>query len=260
MNPLCQPHGTLREFRGVSHVLLDIEGTTCPVNFVADTLFPYASEHLKEFLRSRGDDPAVKALTLEVERAWRSDPDPQAKALWQQRAGGASSAAPDAVLPYLQWLIRLDRKQTTLKELQGLVWAEGYGSGELRAPLFADVADRLRKWRAEGKVLAVYSSGSVTAQQLLYNFSNGGDLRPLFAHWFDTHIGTKHECASYLSIASALNVPPASILFVSDAVAELDAAAEAEMQVVFSDRVGNPQRGPGSHPSITSLEQILLIG
>lgn len=260
MSQHCHPHGTLREFRGVSHVLMDIEGTTCPVNFVADTLFPYASEHLGEFLRSRRDDPAVKALTEEVESAWRSDPDPQARVLWQQRGWGASSAAPDAVLPYLQWLIRLDRKQTTLKELQGLVWAEGYGSGELRAPLFPDVADRLRQWHGEGKVLAVYSSGSVTAQQLLYNFSNGGDLRPLFTHWFDTRSGSKHKCASYLSIASAMNVPPASILFVSDAVAELDAAAEAGMQVAFSDRMGNPQRDPGAYASITSLEQILLIG
>jgi enolase-phosphatase E1 len=259
MSPPCQLQGTFREFRGVSHVLLDIEGTTCPVNFVADTLFPYASEHLGEFLRSRAEDPAVKALTAEVVRAWRNDPDPQAQALWLHRGGAASSASPDAVLPYLQWLIRLDRKQTSLKELQGLVWAEGYDSGELVAPLFPDVADRLRTWHRQGKVLAVYSSGSVTAQRLLYNFSNGGDLRPLFAHWFDTRSGAKYHSTSYLSIASAMNVPPATILFVSDAVAELDAAAEAELQVVFSDRVGNPQRDPGSHPSITSLEQILLI-
>ena len=32
---------------GISHVLLDIEGTTCPVSFVAGTLFPYAAQHLE---------------------------------------------------------------------------------------------------------------------------------------------------------------------------------------------------------------------
>ncbi|MDA7431604.1 acireductone synthase, partial [Synechococcus sp. AH-601-O20] len=34
----------------ISHILLDIEGTTCPVSFVTETLFPYAKSELKSFL------------------------------------------------------------------------------------------------------------------------------------------------------------------------------------------------------------------
>jgi enolase-phosphatase E1 len=250
---------SLVECRGISHLLLDIEGTTCPVDFVAGTLFPYARERLGTFLRSQGDEPAVTALVKEVEATWRVDPDPEAKALRVDPAALAMSSQPEGVLPYLLWLIREDRKLTALKELQGLVWADGYASGELKAPLFSDVPEALRSWYRQGWILAVYSSGSVAAQQLLYGFSNAGDLRTLFDHWFDTRIGAKQSRNSYTTIANSMGVHPASVLFVSDSVAELEAAASAGMQVIFSDREGNPQRDPGPYPLISSFSQLRLI-
>jgi enolase-phosphatase E1 len=250
---------SLIERRGISHLLLDIEGTTCPVDFVAGTLFPYARERLGNFLRSRGDEPSVTDLVKEVEAAWRVDPDPEARALRVHPTAKALSSQPEEVLPYLQWLIREDRKLTALKELQGLVWAEGYARGELKAPLFSDVPEALRSWHRQGWILAVYSSGSVAAQQLLYGFSNAGDLRTIFDHWFDTRIGVKQSRDSYTIIANSMAVHPASVLFISDAVAELEAAASAGMQVIFSDREGNPQRDPGPYPRIASFSQLRLI-
>jgi len=250
---------SLIERRGISHLLLDIEGTTCPVDFVAGTLFPYARERLGNFLRSRGDEPAVTDLVKEVEAAWRVDPDPEARALRVHPTAKALSSQPEEVLPYLQWLIQEDRKLTALKELQGLVWADGYARGELKAPLFSDVPEALRSWHRQGWILAVYSSGSVAAQQLLYGFSNAGDLRTIFDHWFDTRIGVKQIRDSYTIIANSMAVHPASVLFISDAVAELEAAASAGMQVIFSDREGNPQRDPGPYPWIASFSQLRLI-
>jgi len=249
----------LQECRNISHVLLDIEGTTCPVDFVAGTLFPYACDRLGEFLRSRGEEPAVRALVAEVERSWQKDPDPRAQALRTDPMATTSTPLTAAVLPYLQWLIRHDRKLTPLKELQGLVWAEGYASGELQAPLFSDVPKALRQWHRDGWVLAVYSSGSIAAQNLLYGFSNAGDLRPLFSHWFDTRWGAKQKSESYATIATEMGVAPASVLFVSDAIAELEAAASAGMQVIFSDREGNPQREAGPYASIDSFSQLRLL-
>ena len=35
-----------------THLLLDIEGTTCPFNFIVDVLFPYAQQNLEPFLNS----------------------------------------------------------------------------------------------------------------------------------------------------------------------------------------------------------------
>jgi enolase-phosphatase E1 len=162
------------------------------------------------------------------------------------------------VLPYLQWLIRRDRKLTPLKDLQGLVWEQGYRSGALTGPLFADVPGALRAWHGAGLLLAVYSSGSVAAQRLIYGHSNAGDLRPLFSDWFDTRIGPKQAPESYATIAGQLGVAPGQVLFVSDALTECQAAAAAGMQVVFSDREGNPGRDPGPFERIVSFNDLEL--
>jgi len=107
-------------------------------------------------------------------------------------------------------------------------------------------------------VLAVYSSGSVAAQRLIYGHSNAGDLRSLFSHWFDTRIGPKQTPESYATIADQLGVAPEQVLFVSDALTECQAAAAAGMQVVFSDREGNPGRDPGPFERIVSFDNLEL--
>jgi enolase-phosphatase E1 len=239
---------------GLSHVLLDIEGTTCPVSFVAGRLFPYATDRLEEFLARRGGEPTIRALRAELEEAWRQDQDPRAKQLWAAQPETDTGS----VLPYLRWLIQQDRKVTPLKELQGLVWAEGYANGDLIGPLFPDVGPALRRWHNDGLGLAVYSSGSVAAQQLLYRYSNGGDLRHLFQHWFDTRIGNKLKAESYGAIAVSMAAEPQRILFVSDAIGELEAAEASGMRVLFSDREGNPERDPGRFQTVTSYGELLL--
>ena len=272
----------------ISHVLLDIEGTTCPVSFVSGTLFPYAARELGPFLARRHDDGEVRALVEAVLQGWQQDGDPQAQQLWAEaRDLGLAPAAPDTgaaatggsgaserngalIVPYLRWLIAVDRKFTPLKELQGLVWREGYGRGELVGALFEEVPDTLRLWHRQGLVLAVYSSGSIAAQQLLYGHSQAGDLRPLFSHWFDTHSGGKHEMGSYQRICEAMDVDPGQVLFLSDSEAELEAAAAAGLQVVLSDRdaqvsgpvtPGQSNLGAGATTSpscISTLSQLSL--
>lgn len=218
----------------VRHVLLDIEGTTCPVRFVSETLFPYAAERMASFLEARREDDTVQALVAQVAQAWRDDRHPAAQALLQVAPQNASPS--DRVLPYLRWLIEEDRKLTALKDLQGLVWEEGYASGALQGPLYPDVAPALRRWRNAGLGLAVYSSGSVRSQRLIYGHSNAGDLRELFQHWFDTRIGSKQESASYRQIVTCLGVPAGSVLFISDSISELKAAAASGLAVLLCDR------------------------
>lgn len=224
----------------ITHVLLDIEGTTCPVRFVSDTLFPYAAARLEAFLESHQTDAVVQHLVVQVALAWRDDPDPAAQALLQSASPNTNSSGQIRtdlqILPYLHWLIRKDRKLTALKDLQGLIWEEGYGSGALQGPLYPDVAPALHRWRAAGLGIAVYSSGSVKAQQLIYGHSNAGDLRPLFQHWFDTKIGSKLEPESYQLIVAELGAEPQSMLFVSDSLSELNAASTSGLNVLFCDR------------------------
>jgi len=240
----------------ISHLLLDIEGTTCPVSFVAEVLFPYARRQLGGYLKRHGEEPAVAALVRAVADAWRADSHAKAQAL----LAGANPATPEAerVLPYLDWLIEHDVKLTPLKELQGRLWHSGYRNGELVAPLFADVAPALQRWQQQGLVLAVYSSGSVAAQQLLYGHTQAGDLCPLFQHWFDTRIGPKQQPASYSAIASAMACPPHKVLFISDALAELEAASATGMACLFSDRDGNPSRDNGPFARISDYSQLTL--
>jgi enolase-phosphatase E1 len=237
-------------YEGISHVLLDIEGTTCPVSFVAGTLFPYAAKNLDCFVETHRDQAAVAKLLTAAEESWKQDSDVEAQQLL------AKSGA--EVVAYLQLLIRQDRKLPELKDLQGMLWAEGYAARDLKGPLFSDVAPALRRWHQQGAVLAVYSSGSVAAQQLLYGHSTEGDLRNLFSYWFDTRTGAKQDVASYRAISQAMGVGSAKVLFISDSLKECKAAHAAEMQVLFSDREGNPGRDNGSFERIRSYEDLQL--
>lgn len=234
----------------ITHLLLDIEGTTCPVSFVAETLFPYARNHLVEYLERRRHEEPVRGLLHEAEQARAIDP--------EAVAIGAGLDPHSRLVAYLEWLIDQDRKFTPLKQLQGLIWQSGYGSGELIAPLYSDVAPALRTWAKAGLNLAVYSSGSVAAQKLLYGHTAEGDLRGLFSHWFDTRTGPKQAAESYRQIAAQLATHPQEMLFVSDSVAELKAAQSAGIKALFSDRPGNPARENEGFTPITHFDQIVI--
>lgn len=189
-------------------ILTDIEGTTSAIAFVKETLFPFAQAELDAFLDARGAEPEVAAILAEV-------------------AAAAPGEAPRATLRH--WMEQ-DAKVTPLKTLQGLIWRAGYADGRLRGHLWPDVAPCLRAWARAGLRLAVYSSGSVEAQRLLFGHSVAGDLIPLFAGFFDTKVGGKRDVASYATIAKGLNLPAGEILFLSDVVEELDAAAAAGLR------------------------------
>ncbi|MES2288748.1 MAG: acireductone synthase [Pseudomonadota bacterium] len=142
-----------------------------------------------------------------------------------------------------------DAKVTELKEIQGKIWAEGYAAGELKGHVYPDAAEALRRWHGEGLTLAVFSSGSVAAQKLIFGHSDQGDLSPLFSGWFDTTTGPKREARSYVLIADALGVSPADVLFLSDISGETDAAKAAGMQALLIDR----EKGQGDVASFAEI-------
>ena len=151
---------------------------------------------------------------------------------------------------YLAWM-DADAKMTALKDVQGRIWAAGYAAGELTGHVYPDAAEALRRWYGEGVKLAVFSSGSVAAQKLIFGHSDQGDLSTLFSGWFDTTTGPKREAMSYVLIADALGVPPADMLFLSDVAGETDAAKAAGMQALLIDRDG----GAGD---IASFAEVVL--
>ena len=221
--------------------LLDVEGTVAPLTLTTEQLFPYARVHLAEFLDTHFDDEAVREDLALLAEENRSEPDAHAPriATGCHRAADGRPAFMAGSLGYLQWLMDRDRKSTALKSLQGKIWKAGFESGELKGTLFADVPDALARWSAQAKV-AIYSSGSVEAQRLLFRYSNYGDLTAHMSGYFDTRTGVKTASASYAAIAAAMNVAPGELLFFSDVVRELDAARQAGCQTRLVVRPGNP--------------------
>ncbi len=189
--------------------LLDIEGTISPIAFVRETLFGYSRGRIGDYLRAHAGEPETAAI-VEATRALAPGRDP-AEALegWQAQ----------------------DVKAPPLKALQGLIWESGYVAGAITSPIFPDALAALRRWRAAGVRLYVYSSGSIKAQDLFFRHNAAGDLRPLLSGCFDTGVGPKTEPDSYVAIARAIGVERKDVLFLSDAAGELRAAETAGLQV-----------------------------
>lgn len=236
-------------------IVLDIEGTTTPIAFVRDTLFPYARRELRPYLDAQ-EEARIRSLAADFYREHERDlaasadvPEWGADTLRDQR---------DAIVRYVTWLMDRDRKSTALKALQGQIWEGGYASGQLVAPVYDDVPVALRRWRHQGNEVGIFSSGSVLAQQLLFRHSPAGDLTPLIRWHFDTSIGAKTDVESYRRIASTVDTPPGEILFISDVVGELDAARDAGLQTALCHRPAEPD--PGEHHDHAAIASFDAVG
>ncbi|MFY7991228.1 MAG: acireductone synthase [Fluviicola sp.] len=202
----------------VKVILTDIEGTTSSISFVADELFPYFREHIRELLEWK-HLPAVQEAFAETVR------------LAQEQDGESISDDEQILTKLHQWSVE-DRKITPLKTLQGVLWDTGYRNGSLKGHVYSEVPGRLKAWKEQGLQLAVFSSGSVPAQKLIFGFSVAGDLTPYFSAYFDTKTGGKREAATYAKIADSMQVAPNEILFLSDIKEELEAAKESGLQTI----------------------------
>ena len=229
------------EFGDVQHVVVDIEGTTSASSFVYDVLFPYAAERFPAWLEQHAGEAETDRIVAEV-----------------AREAGLSDPSADEIVATLRHWVAEDRKATPLKELQGLIWEEGFALGELISDFFPDALVALRQWHDAGLPISVYSSGSVLAQRNWYAHSPEGDLTGWLAGHYDTsNAGPKREASSYRAIAAAIGADPGGLLFCSDVVAELDAASEAGWQVVRVRRSGEPHAtGDSTYPEVAEMTDI----
>jgi len=218
-------------------ILTDIEGTTSSIDFVHQTLFPYARTHLRRFLAAHGNETAVRRELAEVARL-------EGRELTPETAAAA-----------LEKWIDEDRKATPLKALQGMIWRQGYESGELKGHVYVDTPEFLRAWHDRGLRLYVYSSGSVEAQKLIFAHTAHGDLTPLFSGYFDTRVGGKREAQSYKAILRDTGLSGPDVLFLSDVGEELDAARAAGMktcQLLRDDKT----RPATTHPQARNFSEV----
>jgi enolase-phosphatase E1 len=227
------------ELRDVRAVLLDIEGTTTPIEFVHQVLFPYARARVQEFLERHAADQEVQADVARLRAEQAAEPPPMA-----------------SVVAYVHWLMDRDRKSTGLKSLQGKIWEEGYRAGDLRGEVFPDVPPALERWRRQGIDIAIFSSGSVQAQQGLLANTTAGDLTRFIRAYFDTTTGPKTAVQSYARIAAALERSPSQMLFCSDVGAELDAAQATGMRTALCVRTPGPVATAGAHTVIRTFDEV----
>ncbi len=218
-------------------IVTDIEGTTTPISFVRDVLFPYAQARLPGFVAAHGAEPLVAEILVEA---------------------GRLAEGRDTVAALLAWMAA-DAKVTPLKTLQGLIWDEGYRRGDLLGMVYPDVPPVLRRWHAGGVRLYVYSSGSVAAQKLLFGYSDAGDLAGYFSGFFDTRVGGKRDAESYQAIARAIGLPAGEILFLSDVAEELDAAVTAGLAGCQLVRKADGTHGADRHMQAADFAEVQTL-
>ena len=242
--------------------LLDIEGTTTPISFVKDVLFPYASRNIQSYLENSWEssqtledrkalvEQSLKDRESKVEGAPLVDPESTKEELVQM------------LTEYVQWNITKDRKISALKQVQGHIWNQGYEAGDLKSLVYEDVARFFKTASKEDDVkLAIYSSGSRHAQNLLFKYSDQGDLRKYLSCYFDTAVGGKRESKSYTEIGLSLGVDNfAEIMFLTDVYEEAVAANSAGFNVLIVSRPGNaPLPAGNKFDTISSFEEIMHL-
>lgn len=236
-------------------LLLDIEGTTTPVDFVYKTLFPYASRKVEAFLlehfRDRETQMMLAELAAQRQRDEREGAQPPG---WRQET---DQALIHSNVAYVHWLMAKDSKCAPLKTLQGKIWQQGYASGELRGEVYPDVPPAFERWRRQGREICIYSSGSVLAQQLLFRSTGAGDLTGYISAFYDTGIGAKTESDSYRRIAESRRLMASEVLFISDAAREIEAAGLAGMYAKLCLRQSTGTAKPSGGTIIYTFDQIM---
>lgn len=210
------------------YILCDIEGTTTPITFVHEVLFPFSAKHLAHYVEAHLQDSEVqKVLTSANETA--------------KDEFGLSLGREGVIALLLKW-IEEDRKHPALKKIQGMIWRQGYESEAFTSKIYDDVPKQMRAWKDAGKDIGIYSSGSVEAQKLLFRYTDHGDLTGLLSHYFDTSVGGKRDDISYKTILEELDLAGTDVVFLSDIEEELDAAKSAGLSAIQLIR-------PGTKPS-----------
>ncbi|XP_021983845.1 probable bifunctional methylthioribulose-1-phosphate dehydratase/enolase-phosphatase E1 1 isoform X1 [Helianthus annuus] len=236
-----QTTNTSQKFLFQRCIVLDIEGTTTPISFVTDVLFPYArtnvQRHLDETYDTDITQDDINLLRSQVEDDLQNGVVGAVRVPYDE---AGKQAVISALVANVEGMIKSDRKITSLKQLQGHIWRTGFEKNELKGVVFDDVPGALEKWHACGIKVYIYSSGSRLAQRLLFGYTDYGDLRNYLCGFFDTTVGNKKETRSYVEISESLGVhKPSEILFVTDVYQEAVAAKAAGLEVLISLRPGN---------------------
>lgn len=221
-HPIGLTHHSIKKMN-YSALVLDIEGTVCPISFVKDTLFPYFVNKVPNLVNEIDQqDDTVKQILSQFKIDDKNE-----------------------LITHILGLVSNDIKDPILKQLQGYIWAEGYSSGEIKAPVYKDAIDLINRHPN----VYIYSSGSVKAQKLLFghvadtsDLTKSIDMQSEINGYFDINTsGVKLDPQSYINILRDIKMidTPQKVLFLSDNPKELDAARKAGLVTGLAIRDGN---------------------
>jgi len=202
-------------------IVLDIAGTVTPLKFIEETLLPFAVKNAEEFLKSNWEKEEIQSIAKELL------PD-------------ESELDAAKIFEHFKKLTEEKSEEKPIKSLQGLIYKNGYDNGDLKAEIFEDVKNFISTY-SQTKKMAIYSTGSIDSQKMLFANTTQGDLSDFIHNYFDQSLGLKTDSASYEKIAKELSLSPEEMVFISDSVAENEAAKAAGFTAVLVKREGNPE-------------------
>uniref|UniRef100_A0A0P4W9H4 Enolase-phosphatase E1 n=1 Tax=Scylla olivacea TaxID=85551 RepID=A0A0P4W9H4_SCYOL len=230
------------------------------LRMVQNELFPYVRREVGQYLQRTWDSEETKEDVAALSRQVEEDVAAGLAGSQALPSTGEREAVIAALVTNVEGMMDADRKVGPLKALQGHMWRSAYQEGAVEGHVYDDVVPALEEWRALGKRIYIYSSGSVEAQKLLFKHSCRGDLLHFFSGHFDTSVGAKVNAQSYRDIVSQLECASGEeVLFITDLEKEAFAAAEAGMRVVVSVREGTApltQACLDSFRTITSFAEL----
>ena len=175
-----------------SLIILDIEGTTTPIDFVYKTLSPFARERVEDYLNRDWDAPEVQTDLAQLRAEWAAD---AAQGLNPPALECESPTERlESMVAYIHWLMDRGPKIDATESDSGENLAGRLRGGRIARRGLRRRAARVRALALrQNKLICIYSSGSALAQKLLFAHTTSGDLTYYICRYFDTTIGHKIE-------------------------------------------------------------------
>lgn len=245
-----------------SAVICDIEGTTTSINFVKNVLFPYSYNNVNEYLKTNWNESIIQEIVKEIINL-RSNDEKYFDAPKINENDNQNELI-ESITNTIKHFIDKDYKIGPLKKLQGLIWEYGYKDGKFKGHVYDDVPKQFHKWHNDNIKIYIYSSGSIKAQKLLFEYSDHGNLLPYIDGHFDTTIGYKQDKHSYMNILKEINYNGNDVIFLTDIPNEAYAANDAGIKCILLDRNHEnnvlTEKDRNIFPVVETFEQIELSG
>ena len=215
-------------------IILDIEGTTTSSTYYPSSVAPYIRNNTENYLKSHWNDEHVQSIVKDLRQQAALNPD-MPKIL--DKGQGTLFEIQRSVLNHIEFLFRTSTTTIALLYFQMYIWLDGQMKGILKTHIFQDVAEMMYRWKVEEKIaIYIYSSARADVQMLMFACTEYGSLLHLIDGHFDSKIGTKTVNETYNRIAQAIQLPPQSIIFLTDDAKEARSAKSSGFKVLLVRR------------------------